>query len=54
VSGEMMRKAIRLGVEGVASFSGPTDVAIDLAQKAGVFLVGYAEKSSAMVYSGFS
>lgn len=52
VSGEMMRKALRFGVAGVASFSGPTDVAIDLAQDAGALLVGYVGKDSATVYSG--
>lgn len=52
VSGEMMRKALRFGVAGVASFSGPTDVAISLAQDAGVLLVGYANKTSATIYSG--
>ena len=44
VSGEMMRKAVAMGVAGVASCSGPTDVAIGLARAAGVALAGYAGK----------
>lgn len=52
VSGEMMRKALQLGVSGVASYSGPTDVAVGLARAAGVLLVGYAGKGdSAIVYT---
>lgn len=52
ISGEMVRKAIRLGVSGIASLSGPTDKAIVIAQAAGVFLVGYVNETSAFVYSG--
>lgn len=52
VSAEMMRKALRLGVEAVASCSGPTDVAIRLARDAGVMLVGYAGRGEeALVYA---
>ena len=43
VSAEMMRKAIAMGVAGVASCSGPTNVAISLAREAGVALAGYAK-----------
>jgi len=53
VSGEMMRKALRLGVRKVVSLSGPTDVAIDVARAAGALLVGYAKNGSATVYAGF-
>lgn len=52
VSGEMMRKAQRLGVAGVSSFSGPTDTAIQLAQDANTLLLGYVGGSSATVYAG--
>ena len=52
VSGEMMCKALALGVAGVASYSGPTDVAISLARDADVMLVGYAGKrEEATVYT---
>lgn len=52
VSSEMCSKALRLGVSGIASFSGPTDAAISLAREAGIMLVGYAHDDSAIVYSG--
>ena len=52
VSGEMMRKALRLGVKGVVSLSGPTDVAIEAARRAGALLVGYAKNGGATVYAG--
>ena len=53
VSGEMMRKAIRLGACAVATLSGPTDVAVDLANKANVMLFGYVRNGSATLYAGF-
>lgn len=51
VSAEMARKALRLGVAGIASFSGPTDRAVALARAAGVLLAGYVGSSSAVVYA---
>lgn len=53
VSGEMMRKAIRLGACAVASLSGPTDAAVELADGAGVALFGYVRNGSATQYAGF-
>lgn len=50
VSGEMARKALKLGVAGIASFSGPTDASLALAREAGILLVGYVGDSSAVVY----
>lgn len=52
VSGEMMHKAIAMGVAGVASYSGPTDVAIALARKAGVTLAGYVKAPGEAVLYG--
>ncbi len=53
VSGEMMRKAIRLGACAVASLSGPTDAAVELTDGAGVALFGYVRNGSATQYAGF-
>lgn len=52
VSAEMMHKALRLGVAGVASCSGPTDVAIALARETGVALAGYAKEPGEAVLYG--
>ena len=52
ISGEMVRKALRLGVSGIASLSGPTDKAISMAQSAGILLAGYVNDASAVVYTG--
>lgn len=52
VSGDMMRKALRLGVCGVASCSGPTDVSVRLAREGGALLVGYSCGTSPVVYAG--
>lgn len=52
VSGEMMRKAVAMGVAGVASCSGPTDVAVALAREAGVALAGYAKAPGEAVLYG--
>lgn len=52
VSAEMMHKALRLGVAGVASCSGPTDVALRLAREAGVALAGYAKVPGEAVLYG--
>ncbi len=52
ISGEMVRKALRLGVSGIASLSGPTDKAVSAAKEAGILLAGYVRESSATVYAG--
>ena len=52
VSAEMMRKAVAMGVAGVVSCSGPTDVAIALAREAGVALAGYAKAPEEAVLYG--
>lgn len=51
VSSEMVRKAVRLGVAGIASLSGPTDQAIALANEAGIFLAGYVRNDSGTIYT---
>lgn len=52
ISSEMVRKALRLGVSGIASLSGPTDKAIAIAQNAGMLLAGYVTETSSYVYAG--
>lgn len=52
VSSEMVRKALRLGVAGVASLSGPTDLAVREARAAGMLLAGYVSSTSLTVYAG--
>lgn len=52
VSSEMVRKALRLGVSGIASMSGPTDQAIEAAREAGLLLAGYVGTSATYVYAG--
>lgn len=54
VSGEMMRKACRLGVATVASLSGPTSAAVDLAVEAHRGLLGYVRNGAATVYAGYA
>lgn len=51
VSSEMVRKATRLGVAGIASLSGPTDQAIELARADGLFLAGYIRNDSGTIYT---
>lgn len=52
VSSEMVRKALTLGVAGVASLSGPTDMAVREARAAGMLLAGYVNSASLTVYAG--
>jgi len=51
VSSEMMHKAIRLGCEIVVSRTSPSALAVQLAQKSGVTLIGYAKRNQFFVYS---
>lgn len=51
VSSEMMRKAQRLGVAGVASLSGPTDAAVRAARRRGTLLAGYVNSSRMTLYA---
>jgi FdhD protein len=52
VSSEMAYKAFQMGVSVVASRTTPTDMAVALARRAGICLVGYVRGSQAIVYSG--
>jgi FdhD protein len=51
ISSEMMTKAIRLGAEVVVSRTSPTTHSIQLAQAAGITLVGYARRTQLSVYT---
>ncbi len=51
VSSEMMQKAIRLGCEIVISRTSPSALAAQLAQEAGVTLIGYAKRNQFNVYT---
>ncbi|MBI9045194.1 MAG: formate dehydrogenase accessory sulfurtransferase FdhD [Anaerolineaceae bacterium] len=51
VSLGMMRKAMNLKAAMVASFSSPTYPAIQLAEKAGITLIGYARKNQFKIYT---
>lgn len=48
---EMVQKAAMVGVSFVAAVSAPTALAIDVAEKAGVTLVGFAREDRHVVYS---
>lgn len=50
VSTEMVAKAIRLGIGLIASRTSPTDVAIDLCERAGITLIGYVRGSGMIIY----
>lgn len=52
VSSEMVRKALALGAAGVASLSGPTDVAVREARASGMLLAGYVSSTSLTMYAG--
>ena len=48
---EMVQKAVRAGIPVVASVSAPTSLAISLAERAGVTLVGFLRTRSLTVYA---
>ncbi len=48
---EMVAKTAALGIEVLAAVSAPTTLAIELAQQAGVTLIGFARPGRHMVYS---
>ena len=48
---EMVAKTAALGIEVLAAVSAPTTLAIELAQRAGVTLIGFARPGRHMVYS---
>jgi FdhD protein len=51
LSYEMVNKAIRLGVAVLASFSAPTALAVDLAERCGITMVGYLRPRRMIVYT---
>lgn len=51
VSTEMVAKAARLGIALIASRTSPTDAAAELAQQAGITLIGYVRGGSFEVYT---
>ena len=51
VSSEMMQKAIRLGVSIVISRTSPSSVSVELAEKAGITLIGYAKRHRFNLYT---
>lgn len=48
---EMVTKAARAGIGFVAAISAPTALAVDLAQRAGICLIGFARSGSYNVYA---
>ena len=52
VSYEIVHKALTAGVAGIVAVSGPTSLAVDLARRTGLVLVGFARGEGANVYAG--
>jgi FdhD protein len=51
ISSEMMQKAIRLGVSVVISRTSPNSISVELAEKQGITLIGYAKRHRFNVYT---
>jgi len=51
ISSEMMQKAIRLGVSVVISRTSPSSMSVELAEKQGITLIGYAKRHRFNVYT---
>ena len=51
ISSEMLQKAVRLGAAIVLSLTSPTSLSIQMAEQAGITLVGYVRKNRFTVYS---
>lgn len=52
ISSDMVRKGVRLGASVIASYSTPTQKAYEMAQKAGVTLIGYLNKEKPQILCG--
>jgi FdhD protein len=48
----MVAKAARAGIADVVAVSAPTALAVDLAQRLGMFLAGFARGEAFTVYAG--
>jgi FdhD protein len=51
ISSEMMQKAVRIGASIVISRTAPSSLSIELAEQAGITLIGYARRDRFTVYS---
>lgn len=51
ISSEMIRKAARMQVPVVVSLTSPTSLAVELAEAAGITIIGYAKGKSFNIYS---
>jgi len=51
ISSEMLQKAHRMGVKVVISRTSPTSLSLELAQKAGITLIGYARRDRFIIYT---
>ncbi|MBT7783231.1 MAG: sulfurtransferase FdhD, partial [Anaerolineae bacterium] len=51
ISSEMMQKAIRLEVSVVISRTSPSSISVELAEKQGITLIGYAKRHRFNVYT---
>jgi FdhD protein len=51
VSSEMMQKAVRLGASVVISRTAPSSLSIEMAEQAGITLIGYARQARFTAYS---
>lgn len=51
ISSEMMQKAIRLGASVVISRTSPSSMSVELAEKQGITLIGYAKRHRFNVYT---
>ena len=50
ISSEMLVKASRLGIGVVASRTSPTELAVSLAQEAGIALLGYVRRGQCQLF----
>ena len=51
ISSEMLQKAARLGAEAVISRTAPSSLSVEMAETAGIALVGYARRDGFIIYA---